>query len=57
MGTNPLADRNEQAPVVDGERRVLRTQGRNVEVRLIGSTDSSLATTFRVDTVSLRTDG
>jgi len=32
-------------------------KGRNVKVRLIGSTDSSLATTFRVDTVSLRTDG
>jgi serine protease len=32
-------------------------KGRNVKVRLIGTTDSSLATTFRVDTVSLRTDG
>ena len=32
-------------------------KGRNVKIRLIGTTDSSLATTFRVDTVSLRTDG
>jgi len=30
--------------------------GRNVKIRFIGSTDSSLATTFRVDTVSLRTN-
>ncbi|MBK9657260.1 MAG: pre-peptidase C-terminal domain-containing protein [Rhodanobacteraceae bacterium] len=36
---------------------VVAYKGRNVKVRLIGSTDSSLATTFRVDTVSLRTDG
>jgi len=32
-------------------------KGRNVRVRLVATTDSSLATTFRVDTVSLRTDG
>ncbi|MEZ5469812.1 MAG: carboxypeptidase regulatory-like domain-containing protein [Lysobacterales bacterium] len=32
-------------------------KGRNVKVRLYATTDSSLATTFRVDTVSLRTDG
>ncbi len=31
-------------------------KGRNVKVRLIGSTDSSLATTFRVDSVSLLSD-
>jgi PKD repeat protein len=32
-------------------------KGRNVKIRLYATTDSSLATTFRVDTVSLRTDG
>jgi len=32
-------------------------KGKNVKVRLLATTDSSLATTFRVDTVSLRTDG
>lgn len=32
-------------------------KGRNVKVRLYATTDGSLATTFRVDTVSLRTDG
>jgi len=31
-------------------------KGRNVKVRFIGSTDSSLATTFRVDGVSLKSD-
>ena len=36
---------------------VVAYKGRNVKVRLIGSTDSSLATTFRVDTGSLRKDG
>ena len=30
--------------------------GRNVKVRLLATTDSSLATTFRVDTVSLKTN-
>jgi PKD repeat protein len=32
-------------------------KGRNVKVRLYGTTDGSLATTFRVDTVSLMSDG
>jgi PKD repeat protein len=32
-------------------------KGRNVRIRFVATTDSSLATTFRVDTVSLRTDG
>ncbi len=31
-------------------------KGRNVRVRFVASTDSSLPTTFRVDTVSLRSD-
>ncbi|MFO1494517.1 MAG: carboxypeptidase regulatory-like domain-containing protein [Lysobacterales bacterium] len=31
-------------------------KGKTVKVRLIGSTDSSLATTFRVDTVSLKSN-
>ena len=36
---------------------VVAHKGKNVRIRFVGSTDSSLATTFRVDTVSLRTDG
>ena len=36
---------------------VVAHKGKNVKIRFVGSTDSSLATTFRVDTVSLRTDG
>ncbi len=32
-------------------------RGRNVKLRLVASTDASLTTTFRVDTVSLRSDG
>ena len=32
-------------------------KGKNVRIRFVATTDSSLATTFRVDTVSLRTDG
>jgi hypothetical protein len=32
-------------------------KGKNVKIRLRSTTDSSLPTTFRVDTVSLRTDG
>ncbi|GMU44197.1 MAG: hypothetical protein AMXMBFR25_21830 [Lysobacterales bacterium] len=36
---------------------VVAHKGKNVKIRFVGSTDGSLATTFRVDTVSLRTDG
>ena len=32
---------------------VVAHKGKNVKIRFVGSTDSSLATTFRVDTVSL----
>ncbi len=32
-------------------------KGHSVKVRFIGSTDTSLATTFRVDDVSLKSDG
>lgn len=36
---------------------VVAHKGKNVKIRLRSTTDSSLPTTFRVDTVSLRTDG
>jgi hypothetical protein len=36
---------------------VVAHKGKNVRIRFVATTDSSLATTFRVDTVSLRTDG
>ncbi len=36
---------------------VLTQKGKSVKVRFVGSTDSSLATTFRVDDVSLKSDG
>ena len=32
-------------------------KGKTVKVRFIGSTDTTLATTFRVDDVSLKSDG